>query len=49
MITLGINIGTTDAGVDLRDGGAAIAENGTVIAAIGEEIFQAVGRLGDSE
>ncbi len=37
MITLGINIEKTDKGEAVLDGGAAIADNGRLIAAIGEE------------
>jgi carbamoyltransferase len=37
MITLGINIGETESGVVIYDGGAAIAKNGKLVAAIGEE------------
>lgn len=37
MITLGIGIGETDSGTVIYDGGAAIAKDGKILVAIGEE------------
>jgi len=37
LITLGIGIGETDSGTIIYDGGAAIADDGKILAAIGEE------------